>query len=69
MTYNNTARSSADQTIALSLVVAFTTFVVGYTAARASLLTQGNADTAATADANAEVVPHQSELWEGFSAN
>ena len=69
MTYNNAARASADQTIVLSLVVAFTTFVVRYTAARASLLSQGAPSAAVDTTANSEVVPHGSELWEGFGAN
>ncbi|MGF1512439.1 MAG: hypothetical protein ACFB5Z_01905 [Elainellaceae cyanobacterium] len=63
MTYNST-HASADQTIALGLAAAFTTFVVGYTAARVYLMSPSAAET--VTEDEVIVTPHQAELWEGF---
>ncbi|MGF1536411.1 MAG: hypothetical protein ACFB4J_08015 [Elainellaceae cyanobacterium] len=64
MTYNNSTRASADQTVALGLAAAFATFVVGYTMSRAYLANSPAAD--ATTEDAVIVTPHQAALWAGF---
>lgn len=64
--FNNTStQSSSDQVILLSIAAAFSTFVVGYTAARVYLLDQ----PAESVQVDSEVIPHEGELWKGLSSD
>ncbi|MEM9121666.1 MAG: hypothetical protein AAGD09_27920 [Cyanobacteria bacterium P01_F01_bin.56] len=60
---SSTSLSAGDRWVA-GLLAAGVTFVTGYTVARVSLMSTGQ-DTSVAAQQN--VIPHEGELWSGFS--
>lgn len=69
MSYQSSAGAggiSSDLVVVASLAVAFSMFVAGYTATRASLVKSSNQVTADLQDTEINVVGHEGTLWESM---
>ncbi|MEO0375239.1 MAG: hypothetical protein AAF329_11570 [Cyanobacteria bacterium P01_A01_bin.17] len=70
MSYQSSAGTggiSSDLVVVASLAVAFSMFVAGYTATRASLSESSSQITADLNDTQINVVGHEGTLWESVS--